>query len=344
MHVFQTKISSSVDEALSYLEAGECVGIPTETVYGLAADACSSTAVQKIYHSKGRPNFNPLIIHVDSIEMAMQYGHFNEVALELVYECWQNQRFADLHIKENMKKQQPFTFVVPLKDNIKSVLASEVTAGLKTVAIRSPSHPVALDLIKRLGRPLAAPSANRSNYISPTTAKAVFEDLKGRIPFVLDAGPCAKGIESTILDLTTLQPVVLRYGSGDLNRINEVLNAYQQGLQVEEKQTSVHMHMKAIRAPGMLQKHYAPKTPVRLNAREQLAPTEAYLAFGQTPAHIKVALNLSETANLEEASVNLYHMLRELDQRGYNSIAIAPIPNTGLGMAINDRLKRAAAS
>ncbi len=344
MHVFQTKISSSLDEALFYLEAGECVGIPTETVYGLGADACSSTAVQKIYHSKGRPNFNPLIIHVDSIEMAMQYGCFNEVALELVYECWQNQRFTDLHIRETMKKQQPFTFVVPLKDNLDSPLAPEVTAGLKTVAIRCPAHPIALEVIKRLQRPLAAPSANRSNYISPTTAKAVFEDLKGRIPFILDAGPCARGIESTILDLSTLHPVVLRYGSGDLTRVNEVLNAYQPGLQVEEKEISVPAYMKTIRAPGMLHKHYAPKTPVRLNAREQLALTEAYLAFGPTPAHIKVALNLSESANLEEASVNLYHMLRELDHGGYNSIAIAPIPNTGLGMAINDRLKRAAAS
>jgi L-threonylcarbamoyladenylate synthase len=302
----ETVITKSHLEALTFLQAHLCVAVPTETVYGLAADATSDEAVQSIYKAKGRPSFNPLIIHVDSMEMARKWGEFNDLAEELAHTYW----------SDHSPKKSPLTLVLK---SINPILSKFVTAGLDTVAIRLPAHPVFRQLITSFGIPLAAPSANTSNYISPTTADAVFHDMNKRIPLILDGGPCNVGLESTIIDATGMLPVLLRPGT----TIIETLASK------AEKQNHVV-------APGMLKRHYAPKIKLRMNAtNKQLG--EAFLGFGINPI---ADLNLSLSGDLKEAATNLFWMLRALDSDKYTGIAVAPIPEEGLGIAINDRLKR----
>lgn len=302
----------TVADAAALLRAGKLCAFPTETVYGLGADATDPDAVLAIYETKGRPRFNPLIIHCADLAMAETIAVFSPLA----------RRFAELW-------PGPLTLVLPARPG--NGLADVATAGLDTVAIRIPDHPVALELIAAVGRPLAAPSANPSGRLSPTTAYQVRLGFAGRVP-VLDGGPCRAGVESTIIGFEGDRPVQLR--SGAIAR-EDIELALGMGIAAAEKDG-------AVTAPGMLASHYAPNALMRLNAA---APNdgEAFLAFGPAPAFAGPVRNLSETGDLHEAARNLFAMLHELDAEGRGTIAVAPIPNEGLGEAINDRLERAAA-
>ncbi|WP_395820503.1 L-threonylcarbamoyladenylate synthase [Devosia sp.] len=289
------------------LRAGEVVAFPTETVYGLGADATNSDAVLKIYETKGRPRFNPLIVHVADLAMAETLVELSALAKKLAV-FWPG----------------PLTLVLPQKPG--AGLSDIVTAGLDTVGIRIPAHPLALKLIQATGRPLAAPSANPSGKLSSTTAEQVIRGFAGRVP-VLDGGPCAAGVESTILAVTGHTVTQLRAGALPREDIEAVLG----------HPIAVAKAGAAIAAPGMLASHYAPNAALRLNA-ETFAPDEASLGFGPG----SFTLNLSLAGDLHEAARNLFSMLHQLDS-SYFRIAVSPIPQTGLGEAINDRLQRAAA-
>ncbi|MBI1621959.1 L-threonylcarbamoyladenylate synthase [Aquamicrobium zhengzhouense] len=306
----------ALEDALDILRSGEPVAIPTETVYGLAADATNGEAVARIFEVKGRPRFNPLIVHVADMEMAHRIAVFDEISLTLAQKFWPG----------------PLTLVLPLREG--HGVHGLVSAGLETVALRMPRG-FASQLIQRLGRPLAAPSANSSGKISGTTAQAVNADLGGKIKLVVDGGPADVGVESTIAKVTPEGVRILRPGSvtaGDLEALT--------GLAVLRGGT------KGIEAPGMMLSHYAPDARVRLDATE-LREGEALLAFG--PSRIAGAgtalamLNLSEHGSLREAAANLYSHLQALDRSGASVIAVEPLPQEGLGEAINDRLRRAAA-
>jgi L-threonylcarbamoyladenylate synthase len=297
----------SIDQAVILIKAGDVVALPTETVYGLAADACQSESVEKIFKIKGRPSFNPLIVHVHNLEQAKKFVQFNEMAEELANKYWPG----------------PLTLVLPRKEA--SDISPHTFAGLSTLAIRCPAHPIMQTIIAKLGCPLAAPSANPSSRISPTRAEHVLEDFDHQVS-VVDGGPCRKGIESTIVDCTQNPPVILRHGA---------LSAEELGIKNQ------HTHTNEITAPGQMLKHYAPAKPLRLNIKS-VEDDEALLAFGpQYPKNAAVILNLSERGDLEEAAQHLFDYLHELDKAHVSAIAVMPIPNNGLGIAINDRLKRA---
>lgn len=292
----------------SLLEQGHVVAIPTETVYGLAGDAYQDQAIAKIYETKGRPQFNPLIIHYSDVASMTADVVMNLYAEKLAQIFWPG----------------PMTLVLPKKETSQiSLLAS---AGLSTLAVRIPQHPVAQHLLCQYGRPLAAPSANISNTISPTSAEDVSASLQERVPIILDGGICGVGLESTIVDLTGDIPVVLRPGGVTIEQLGSVLK-------MPIKKYEGHI----IKAPGMLKRHYAPSIPVRLNAHKAL-DGEVYLGFG---SFNHGPYNLSLQGDLLEAASNLFRMMRLLDQPCYQGIAVAPIPNEGLGLAINDRLTRA---
>lgn len=299
----------TLTEASQDLRAGKCIVMPTETVYGLAADATNDHAVAQIFAIKERPTFNPLIVHVATIEAARTLVEFNPIADKLAKHFWPG----------------PLTLVLPKLSN--SPLSYLVSAGLDTIAIRIPAHPVTRELLQIVGKPLAAPSANRSNTLSPTCAEDVRLSLGHATPHVIDAGPCAVGIESTILDLSHAKPLILRPGGIEAEKLIPLLGPV---LYASEEHS--------IKAPGMMKRHYAPQTPLRLNAVHK-QPGELMLGFGRAPLS---DLNLSPTENLSEAAANLFRMLRELDARNAQRIAVMSIPMTGLGVAINDRLQRAA--
>jgi L-threonylcarbamoyladenylate synthase len=302
----------TVAEAAALLRAGKVCAFPTETVYGLGADATDADAVLAIYETKGRPRFNPLIVHCADLAMAERIARFSPLARELA-RFWPG----------------PLTLVLQLKPD--AGLSDIVTAGLDTVGIRVPDHPLALELIAAVGRPLAAPSANPSGRLSPTTAEQVRRGFAGRVP-VLDGGPCRAGVESTILAVTGDDVVQLRAGALARETIAEAL-----GRPVE-----MAAHDAKVAAPGMLASHYAPNASLRLNATEPQAG-EAYLAFGPVPTGYEASASLSPSGDLHEAARNLFSMLHALDATGVDRIAVAPVPMSGLGEAINDRLKRAAA-
>lgn len=309
-------LEDALAPALALLGAGQVVAVPTETVYGLAGDATSGEAVARIFEAKGRPRFNPLIVHVCDLDMAREIALFDAVSLKLAQTFWPG----------------PLTLVLPLREE--SRIHPLVTAGLATVAIRMPQG-FAGELIAALGRPLAAPSANSSGRISPTTAQAVADDLGGRIRLVADGGATPVGLESTIVKAGPDGVRILRPGGVTADEIEAAL-----GMPVLRGGAA------GIEAPGMLASHYAPDAALRLDATE-VAPGEALLAFG--PRRIAGAeravamLNLSQTASLREAAANLYGHLRALDRAGAATIAVEPIPHEGLGEAIADRLARAAA-
>ena len=291
------------------IRSGEPVAAPTETVYGLAADATDGQAVAAIYAAKGRPSFNPLIVHVADIEMARRIGRFSPQAERLAAAFWPG----------------PLTLVVPLRAD--SGISPLVTAGLPTIALRMPAHPAMQALIRESGRPLAAPSANRSGTISPTRAEHVLASLEGRIRMVLDAGPTREGLESTIAAPEEDRVRLLRPGPVTATMIEDA-----SGLPV------VSAVGGTIEAPGQLESHYAPGKPVRLDALK--AERDEYLiGFGLMPCH----LNLSPDADVQEAAANLFAALHTADASAASGIAVAPIPNEGIGVAINDRLRRAAA-
>lgn len=304
------------ERALELLERGQAIGLPTETVYGLAADATNGEAVARIFEIKGRPQFNPLIAHVDSREMAERCARMPALAQRLAEAFWPG----------------PLTMVLPLAET--SPIHLLVCAGLDTVALRMPRGP-ARDLIADFGRPLAAPSANRSGRISPTTAQAVADDLGDAIDLIIDAGPTTIGLESTIVRVDDDRLTLLRSGGVTAEEIEAVA-----GGKLERPSGP------AIQAPGMLASHYAPRTAMRLNARD-VRPGEALLAFGPHAPHDMgneaAMLNLSPSGDLTEAAANLFSFMRRLDLAGATAIAVQPIPDEGLGEAINDRLARAAA-
>lgn len=305
---------SSLDRAADILRAGGLVAVPTETVYGLAADATNARAVAAIYEAKGRPRFNPLIAHVDSLKRALSLVELSDAALTLAGAFWPG----------------PLTLVGRRKAG--SPVCDLAAAGLDTLAVRWPDAPAMTGLIARLDRPLVAPSANPSGAISPTEATHVVEGLAGRLDLVLDGGPCALGLESTIIADTADGLVMLRPGALSREAIQAVA-----GVSIRSAGKDA-----AISAPGMLTSHYAPDAQLRLNATDAGAD-EVYLAFGDHRGKgAKAVLDLSPTGDLAEAAANFFSHLRKADQMG-DRIAAAPIPFTGLGEAINDRLARAAA-
>ena len=309
---------NDIAHAAALLRGGKLVAFGTETVYGLGADACSGEAVAAIYAAKGRPSFNPLICHFADARTAFRYVTPTPLADALAAKFWPG----------------PLTLVLPrAKDCPVSQLAG---AGLPTLAVRVPAQDTALQLLKSFGGPVAAPSANRSGRISPTSAAHVLAELDGRIAAVLDSGPCAIGLESTVLDLSGPVPVLLRPGGVSVEALEAEIGPVQRA----------ESHTNAPASPGMLLSHYAPALPVRLNAAT-LAPDEALLAFGPPLPGAKLTFQLSESQNLAEAAARLFEALHMLDAQGtaqgLTQIAAMPIPLNGLGLAINDRLTRAAA-
>ncbi|MBI5260694.1 MAG: threonylcarbamoyl-AMP synthase [Bradyrhizobium sp.] len=303
------------------LAAGGLVAFPTETVYGLGADATNPTAIARLYRAKGRPAFNPLIAHVADLAGARQIGRLNARASALAEAFWPG----------------PLTLVVPKGKDCP--VAELATAGLDTIAIRIPAHPVAQAILRAFGRPVVAPSANISGHVSPTRAAHVQSDLAGKIDLIVDGGPVAVGVESTIVGCFDT-PLLLRPGGLPRESIEAVL-----GAALARPAAELDADSAQPLAPGMLASHYAPRAVVRLRAAN-LEPGEALLAFGPAPlpgAERAVAtLNLSESGDLDEAAANLFGYLRALDAKAPRAIAVMPIPDQGLGEAINDRLRRAA--
>lgn len=299
--------------ALDVFKAGGLVALPTETVYGLAADATNGEAVASIYEAKGRPSFNPLIVHCDSLEMAMQYGVFSDQALQCAQHFWPG----------------PLTLVVPYKKG--AGLSDLVRAGLDTVAIRVPMGK-SRQIIGAYGKPIAAPSANLSGKISPTSADHVSAQLNGRIDLILDGGPASVGLESTIVSFVEGQPVLLRPGGLSIEMLEAHIGA----------PLRHHASDGKIKAPGMMLSHYAPNATLRLSATE-IDDEDGALTFGATTLTARHTLSLSEDGDLKEAAAKLFSCLTQFDTLGVKKIAVAPIPTTGLGLAINDRLVRAAA-
>jgi L-threonylcarbamoyladenylate synthase len=314
--------AGAIAEAARCLAAGGLVAFPTETVYGLGADAASGTAVARLYDAKGRPAFNPLIAHVSDTAAARRLGAFDAAAMRLAEAFWPG----------------PLTLVVPRQPECP--VAELATAGLDTIALRVPDHAVARHLLAAFGRPIVAPSANRSGHVSPTTAQHVLADLRGRIDLILDGGPTPVGVESTIVAYLG-EPMLLRPGGVPRADIERLL-----GHPLVEPPPGAYTADDAPMAPGQLASHYAPRTPLRLDAHD-VQPGEALLAFGMPlPAgsvRVVKTLNLSPAGELIEAAANLFSHLRALDRAGAAAIAVMPIPHDGLGEAINDRLRRAAA-
>jgi L-threonylcarbamoyladenylate synthase len=308
--------AAGIAEAAALLAGGGLVAFPTETVYGLGADACNAAAIARLYAAKGRPSFNPLIAHVADPEAAMREGVFSATAAKLAARFWPG----------------PLTLVVPVAAT--SRVCDLARAGLRTVGLRVPAHPVAHALIAEAGRPIAAPSANRSGHVSPVSAEHVIEDLGDKMDLVLDGGACNVGIESTIVACLDDRPRLLRPGGIARETIEEVLG---QPLIIIDGPASGGPI-----APGMLASHYAPRAELRLDATV-LEANEAGLDFGGRFAPDKNVLDLSARGDTVEAAANLYSYLRRLDASGADAIAVAPIPPHGLGEAIRDRLKRAAA-
>ncbi len=307
---------SSIQTAAALLRDGHLVAFPTETVYGLGADARNGRAVAAVFEAKGRPQFNPLIVHVGSLEAASQLADLTNTAKRLAAAFWPG----------------PLTLVLPRRRD--SGLSELVTAGLDTVAVRIPDHPVARALLEACACPIAAPSANRSGHVSATTAQHVVDDLGSKVALVLDGGSTAHGIESTVIDATGGPLMLLRSGAVSAGQIKAMTGS--------SLARAVNQNQRP-QSPGQLQSHYAPRAAVRLDALT-VNEGEALLAFGDNvPATSGLVINLSPSGDLIEAASMLFAALRRLDASGAKSIAIMPIPEHGLGEAINDRLRRAAA-
>ena len=299
--------AETITQAARILAEGGLVAFPTETVYGLGADATNGEAVAALFAAKGRPRFNPLIVHVEDLEQASKHGEFSEPARALARTFWPG----------------ALTLVLPRRAD--SNLSHLVSAGLDTVALRAPSNAIARDLLGASRRPIAAPSANLSGKVSATTAQHVAEGLVGKVDFILDGGASPLGLESTVIGFDGGKPTLLRPGAVAREEVEAIVGA----LAAADD---------AIRSPGQLESHYAPRAPLRLNAA-QAREGEVLLGFGNAPG---ACLNLSPRGDVKEAATNLFAMLRALDKTGA-AIAVSPIPQTGLGEAINDRLMRAAA-
>jgi L-threonylcarbamoyladenylate synthase len=312
---------AAVANAADCLAGGGLVAFPTETVYGLGADATNAEAIARLYQAKGRPAFNPLIAHVGDLEAALRIARFDTQATALAHAFWPG----------------PLTLVLPRTTDCP--VADLATAGLDTIAIRVPAHPVAWAILRAFGGPVVAPSANLSGHVSPTNAAHVQHDLAGRIDLIVDGGPVAVGVESTIVGCFD-QPTLLRPGGLPRGEIERVIGRALVQPPVDADNASVQPL-----APGMLASHYAPRTPVRLNAI-RIEAGEALLAFGSDPlpgvSAASSVMNLSPRGDLTEAAANLFGYLRSLDATGARAIAVMPVPHHELGEAINDRLRRAA--
>ncbi|MDB5363764.1 MAG: threonylcarbamoyl-AMP synthase [Rhodospirillales bacterium] len=307
---------SGIDSAVEHLRNGRLVAFPTETVYGLGGDATSDLSVTRIFAAKERPRFNPLIIHLPDVAAVRNLVVFDDRA----------KRLADLFWPGAL------TLVLPRRPDCRvSLLAS---AGLDSLAVRIPAHPLAQQLLRAVGRPIAAPSANRSGRVSPTTAAHVRDELADRVSLILDGGPCRVGLESTVLDLTGEMACLLRPGGLAQAAIEAAIGPVMRAQPIADGAVRL--------GPGMMTSHYAPGLPVRLEATDA-RPGEAFLAFGAPPAGIVPALQLSVDGDPVEAAQHLFAALRALDRPEFTGIAIMPIPEDGLGAAINDRLRRAAA-
>lgn len=304
--------------ASDFLRGGGLVAFPTETVYGLGADARNDDAVARIFAAKERPSFNPLIVHVADLAAAETLGAFNDFARKLAAEFWPG----------------PLSLVLPRHPD--SGLSLLVSAGLDTVALRAPAHPLAQELLTRFGGPIAAPSANRAGEVSPTTAAHVRDSLGDAPDLILDGGACSVGLESTVVDLCGARPAILRHGAITREQLEASLGTLDDA--------SVPETGAAPRSPGQIAKHYAPRIPIRIDVADP-RPDEAFAAFGTPGAHKTAALiNLSPSGDMIEAAARLFATLRELDRPEYAGIAVAPVPDTGIGRAINDRLRRAVAA
>lgn len=305
-------LTRSISQACALLKAGNIVAIPTETVYGLAADATQDQAVAKIYTFKNRPQFNPLIVHVLNLEQASSYVDITPLAYALAEQFWPG----------------PLTFVLPLKEN--SPISLLCTGGLKTLAIRAPSHPIAQEILRTLGKPLAAPSANPSMSLSPTSVAHVKSAFSNKNLTIVEGGDCSIGLESTIIDLSRERPTLLRYGAITKEQLEERIG----------KPLNDYRHTEAISSPGQMLKHYSPSKSLRINVAVP-SKGEGYLNFGPNHLPHTPSLNLSPAGDLQEAGANLFKMLHQLDEMDIERIAVAPIPPIGLGLAINDKLRRA---
>ncbi len=302
----------ALEKAANSIRSGKLVSFATETVYGLGADATNGEAVAGIFEAKGRPSFNPLIVHVPDLNAAQKLVHFSPFATKLAEKFWPG----------------PISFVLPRKDDCPvSELAS---AGLPTLAIRIPSNEAARAFLQAAARPVAAPSANPSGKISPTTAQHVADGLGDKVAYILDGGDCAVGLESTVISVQDDRVTLLRPGGISKEELEAIVGTVEIANADSE-----------ISSPGMLLSHYAPGCPVRLNATDK-QEGEAFLAFGDGFDHIS-DLNLSKTGDLKEAAAKLFAAFHKLDAQNPSQIAVAPIPQEGIGAAINDRLKRAAA-
>ena len=314
---------AGIARAANLLRNGQLVAFGTETVYGLGADATSNAAVASVFDAKGRPHFNPLIAHYPDADAAFRHVEAPDAARRLAELFWPG----------------PLTLVLPRR--VACPVALLAGAGLDTLAVRVPAHPAALRLLHAVGRPIAAPSANRSGGVSPTTADHVLQGLDGRIAAVLDSGPCAVGVESTVIDLAAGRPFLLRPGGVPMAALEDAIGTVGRGitpLAAEGPRT--------LRSPGLLVSHYAPRLPVRLDAA-RAAADEALLAFGPAPPGAGAVFQLSARGDPAEAASRLFAGLRWLDAEGarlgLRGIAAMPVPPDGLGLAINDRLQRAAA-
>ncbi len=304
--------NKSLSKAINYLKKKDIIGVPTETVYGLAGNAYSSTAVKKIYYLKKRPFKNPLIIHYHNLKQLKNDAEFNI-------------NFSKLYKKFS---PGPITFVLKKKKNSK--ISNIATANLNTLAVRFPKNKTLIKLLKAINFPLAIPSANKSSSISPVSAKDVAQEFKNSLKFIINDGSSKIGLESTVVDLTA-KPKILRPGFIGLNSISKTLN----------KKISINNNLRTIKAPGMLKRHYSPGIPMKLN-QKKAKNNEAFIVFGKKYKKAKNVFNLSYKSNLNEAAKNLYKTLRLIKNRNYKMICVSSIPKNGIGLAINDRLNRAA--
>ena len=317
-----------VDNAVTLWREGKLVAMPTETVYGLGADATNGQAVAKIYDVKARPQFNPLIVHVASIKIAKRYVQWDPIADQLAKAFWPG----------------PLTLV--MRRRLFCPVSQLVSAGGDTLAIRIPAHPVARQMLAAFGGGIAAPSANRSGRVSPTSAQHVKDELGDAIPLIVDGGACQIGLESTVLDISGEVPVLLRPGAITRAMIEALLFPDEESgkavpIAARRQLRLPEPDQGALKSPGMLASHYAPSIPVRLFA-EDVAANEALLAFGPSPLEgAATTLNLSPTGDLIEAASNLFAYMRALDVPAHRAIAVMPFPNEGIGEAMTDRLKRA---
>lgn len=307
--------SKSIQLAVNILKKGGIVSVMAETVYGLAVDSSNSNAIKTLFKLKKRPKHNPLIIHVNTIEMAENISYFTNDAKKLADEFWPG----------------PLTIILNKKNT--KLISNNATADLKTIAIRMPNSKVFLEIIEKLNRPIAAPSANESGYITSTNGLHVRDSFGDKVDLIIDSGKSKHGLESTIINLTSEPYKIERLGVISKNEIKKHTQ-----FKITENKT---VNSKKIISPGQLKKHYSPKTPIRLNAKKPLKD-EAYLSFGKNNIIVSSSsLNLSPNGNLEEAAFNLFDFLRKLDKLNKTRIAITSIPNRGIGKTINERLKRA---